>query len=74
MDVGKVIKEFQPVLKAFIRKRVATNEEAEDIVQDVFYKLVKTIDGAANPIQHVSAWLFKVARNTIINKGKKKSL
>ncbi len=41
--------------------------------EDVFYQLVKTINHtAANPIEQVSAWLYRVARNLIINKGVKK--
>lgn len=71
-DVGKLIVEYQPRLKSFIRKRVANKEDAEDILQDVFYQLVKTVDNAMNPIEQVAAWLYRVARNTIINKGIKK--
>ncbi len=72
MEIDKVIKEFQPRLKSFIRKRVSSEEDAEDIVQDVFYQLINTIEGATNPIQHVSGWLYRVAKNIIINKGMKK--
>ncbi len=72
MEIDKIIKEFQPRLKSFIRKRVSSEEDAEDIVQDVFYQLINTIEGATNPIQHVSGWLFRVAKNMIVNKGKKK--
>ncbi|GHT31675.1 RNA polymerase subunit sigma-24 [Bacteroidia bacterium] len=71
-DVGKLIVEYQPRLKAFIRKRVASREDADDILQDVFYQLVKTVNNTMNPIEQVAAWLYRVARNTIINKGIKK--
>ena len=71
-DVGKLIAEYQPQLKSFIRKRVFSMEDAEDILQDVFYQLVKTVDTAFNPIEHVSAWLYRVARNMIINHKTKK--
>jgi RNA polymerase sigma factor (sigma-70 family) len=71
-DVGQLIVEHRPKLKAFIRKRVANKEDAEDIVQDVFYQLVKTVEISMNPIEQVSAWLYRVARNLIINKGVKK--
>ena len=71
-DVGKLIVEYQSRLKSFIRKRVANKEDAEDILQDVFYQLVKTVDSTMNPIEQVAAWLYRVARNTIINKGIKK--
>jgi RNA polymerase sigma factor (sigma-70 family) len=71
-NVEKLIAEHQPRLKSFIRKRVKNREDAEDILQDVFYQFVKTLDNAMNPIEHVAAWLFRVARNTIINHSAKK--
>jgi RNA polymerase sigma factor (sigma-70 family) len=71
-NLNELIVEYLPQLKSFIRKRVTSKEEAEEILQDVFYQLVKTVNSAMNPIEHVSAWLYRVARNTIINKGIKK--
>jgi len=71
-DVGQLIVEHRPKLKAFIRKRVSNSDDADDILQDVFYQLVKTVENSMNPIEQVSAWLYKVARNLIINKGTKK--
>lgn len=71
-EVGRLVEEYQPRLKAFVRKHVDNIEDTDDILQDVFYQLVKTVDDALNPIEHVSGWLYKVARNTIINRGKKK--
>jgi len=71
-DVDEMIAKYQPELKSFIRKRVVNKEDAEDILQDVFYQLIKTVDAAMNPIEQVSAWLYRVARNTIINHGTKK--
>lgn len=71
-EVGRLVEEFQPRLKAFVRKHVDNKDDAEDILQDVFYQLVKTVEEALNPIEHVSGWLYRVARNIIINKGKKK--
>lgn len=71
-NLEKLIAEYQPQLKSFIRKRVPNKEEAEDILQDVFYQLVKTVNTAMDPIEQVSAWLYRVARNTIINHGIKK--
>ena len=72
-DVGQLIVEHQPKLKAFIRKRVANREDAEDILQDVFYQFLKTVETSMNPIEQVSAWLYRVARNLIINRSIKKS-
>jgi RNA polymerase sigma factor (sigma-70 family) len=71
-SVAEQIVEYQPRLKAFIRKRVDNREDAEDILQDVFYQFVKTTEAALNPIEEVSAWLYRVAKNTIINHGIKK--
>ncbi|MDR1973821.1 MAG: RNA polymerase sigma factor [Bacteroidales bacterium] len=71
-NLPELIAEYQPRLKSFIRNRVGNKDDTEDILQDVFYQLIKTLDGAMNPIEHVSAWLYRVARNTIINNGIKK--
>lgn len=51
-------------LLAFIRRRVADPRDAEDIVQDVFFELVQA-NRLLMPIDHVTAWLFRVARNRI---------
>ena len=55
----------------FIRKRVRTTEDAEDILQDVFYQLV-TSYSVTEPIEHLTAWLFTVARNKITDWYRKK--
>lgn len=72
-NINQLISENEPQLKAFIRKRVSNKADAEDILQDVFLQLVKTVDETLNPIEQVSAWLYRVTRNTIINRGKKKT-
>lgn len=71
-NIDSLVNEYQPRIKSFIKKRVTNKEDAEDILQDVFYQLVRTVEDAVEPIQQVAAWLYRVARNTIINKGKKK--
>ncbi|MDR2057834.1 MAG: RNA polymerase sigma factor [Dysgonamonadaceae bacterium] len=68
----KLIVEYQPQLKSFIRKREDNKEDVEDILQDVFYQLVKTVNTTMNPIEQVAAWLYRVTRNTIINHNVKK--
>jgi RNA polymerase sigma factor (sigma-70 family) len=55
----------------FIRKRVSSAEDAEDILSEVFYQLSR-MDGLAKPVEQVSAWLYRVARNRIINWYEKK--
>jgi len=71
-DVGQLIVEQRPKLKNFISKRVSNREDVEDILQDVFYQFLKTVENTMNPIEQVSAWLYRVARNLIINRGIKK--
>jgi RNA polymerase sigma factor (sigma-70 family) len=71
-DVGQLFMEHRPKLKAFINRQVSNREDAEDILQDVFYQLIKAVENSMNPIEQVSAWLYRVARNFIINKRVKK--
>ena len=70
--VDKLYEKYQPRLRNYIKKHVDNESDMEDILQDIFYQLIKTVDNTLNPIEHVSAWLYKVARNTIINKRNKK--
>jgi RNA polymerase sigma factor (sigma-70 family) len=58
-------------LLSFIRKRVANEEEAEDILQDVFFQFVEAYR-AIESIERVTSWLFSVARNKIIDRYRKK--
>ncbi len=58
-------------LAGFIRKRVSDPGEAEDILQDVFYEFVEAYR-LPEPIEQVGAWLFRVARNRIIDRFRKK--
>ena len=51
-------------LRSFIRKRVLDTGDAEDVLQDVFYELIETYR-LMKPIEQVTAWLFRVARNRI---------
>jgi RNA polymerase sigma factor (sigma-70 family) len=71
-NLEKLIVEYRPQLKSFIRKRVDNREDVEDILQDVFYQLAKTVNVAISPVGEVTAWLYRVARNMIINHGVKK--
>src|SRR5436190_19547185 len=58
-------------LRGFIRRRVPDPRDVEDIVQDVFSELVEA-NRLLMPIDHVSGWLFRVARNRIIDLFRKK--
>ena len=55
----------------FIRSRVNRAEDAEDILQDVFYQFTR-VDNSINPIENISAWLYRSARNKIIDHRRKK--
>lgn len=56
-------------LLGFIRKRVKSDADAEDILQDVWYQFSNVVN--AGPIEQTSAWLYRVAKNKIIDKHKK---
>jgi len=58
-------------LRNFIRKRVADEADAEDILQDVFYEFVQAYR-LMKPIEQAGAWLFRVARNRIIDLYRKR--
>ena len=70
-DVASIYEEHRLALKGFISKRVDSKEEAEDILQNVFYGLAK-IDLIKNPIEHVASWLYRVASNQIIDRRRKR--
>jgi RNA polymerase sigma factor (sigma-70 family) len=70
--ISEAVSREQPRLRNFIRKRVADPGDAEDILQDVFYELVEAYR-MMQPIEEVTAWLFRVARNRITDLFRKKS-
>jgi RNA polymerase sigma factor (sigma-70 family) len=69
--ISEVVKREQSRLRNFIRRRVPDPRDAEDILQDVFYKLVEA-NRLLMPIEHVTGWLFRVARNRITDLFRKK--
>lgn len=69
--ISDVVKQEQSRLRNFIRRRVPDSRDAEDILQDVFYELVEA-NRLLMPIGHVTGWLFRVARNRIIDLFRKK--
>jgi RNA polymerase sigma factor (sigma-70 family) len=69
--ISEVVKREQSRLRNFIRRRVSDPRDAEDILQDVFYALVEA-NRLLMPIDHISSWLFRVARNRIIDLFRKK--
>ena len=69
--IADVVKREQSRLRNFIRRRVPDPRDAEDILQDVFYELVEA-NRLLMPIEHVTGWLFRVARNRITDLFRKK--
>jgi RNA polymerase sigma factor (sigma-70 family) len=70
-QISEIITRERSRLRNFIRRRVPDPTDAEDIVQDVFYKLVEA-NRLLMPIEHVTGWLFRVARNRITDLFRKK--
>jgi RNA polymerase sigma factor (sigma-70 family) len=69
--ISEVVKREQSRLSNFIRRRVPDPRDAEDILQDVFSELVEA-NRLLMPIEHVTGWLFRVARNRITDLFRKK--
>lgn len=69
--IAVVVTREESRLRNFIRRRVADPLDAEDILQDVFAELVEA-NQLLMPIEHMSGWLFRVARNRIIDLFRKK--
>jgi len=71
MKQTKIFLNFKQKLFNFIRSKVNRLEDAEDILQDVFYQFSK-VDNLINPIENTSAWLYRSAKNKIIDHRRKK--
>src|SRR5256885_3089676 len=71
LRISDVVRREQSRLRNFIRRRVPDPRDAEDILQDVFYELVEA-NRLLMPIDHVTGWLFRVARNRITDLFRKK--
>ena len=69
--ISAAVKREQSRLRNFIRRRVPDPRDAEDILQEVFYELVEA-NRLLMPIEHVTGWLFRVARNRITDLFRKK--
>ena len=69
--IAEVIAEQRPGLRSFIRRRVPNEEDVEDLLQEVFYELVRAYR-LLKPIDFVAGWLYRVARNRITDRFRKK--
>lgn len=70
-QIAEAIDREQSRLRNFIRRRVADREDAEDILQEVFYELVEAYR-MIKPVEQVTGWLFRVARNRIADLFRRK--
>lgn len=70
-QIALAVRRERSRLRAFIRRRVLDDGEAEDILQDVLYELVAAYR-RVQPLEEVGAWLFRVARNRITDFFRKK--
>jgi RNA polymerase sigma factor (sigma-70 family) len=70
-QIAETIEREQGRLRNFIRKRVPDRRDVEDVLQDVFFELVEA-QRLMKPIEEVGAWLFRVARNRIIDRFRKR--
>lgn len=71
-NIEDVINEYSPRLYGYIRSQVKNREDAEDILQDVFYQLARVSNDEENEIERMSSWLYRVARNAVLNFWRKK--
>lgn len=69
--ISEEIEREGPRLRNFIRRRVANDADVEDILQDVFSELIEAYR-LMQPVEHLSAWLFRVARNRIVDLFRKR--
>ena len=69
--ISQVVARERERLLNFIRRRVPDSRDAEDILQDVFYELVEA-NRLLMPIDHITGWLFRVARNRIVDLFRRK--
>lgn len=70
-SLSQIVQKERRRLLEFIRRRVPTQEDAEDVLQDVFYELVNTYR-LMKPVEQIASWLFTVARNKITDRYRKK--
>lgn len=71
-SIEEIFTEYSPRLLGYIRSQVECREDAEDILQDVFYQLARSSADQGSEIERISSWLYRVARNSVLNFWRKK--
>ena len=69
--IQEIYRQHHAALKGYIARQVKLREEVEDILQEAFYHLAR-LDPVKAPVEQVSAWLHTVARNLVIDRGRKR--
>lgn len=69
--IAEAMERDEPRLRRFIRRRVMDTADAEDVLQDVFYELIQAYR-MLKPAEQVTAWLYRVARNRIVDLFRRK--
>ena len=70
-SISETFKQYRERLLKFIRSRVRLLEDAEDVLQEVFYQFAR-VNALAQPVEQTAAWLYRAARNKIIDNARKK--
>lgn len=71
-NIREIVTEYTPRLLGYIRSQINNREDAEDILQDVFYQLARVTNEEGSEIERISSWLYRVARNSILNFWRKR--
>ena len=71
-NIADIFTEVSPRLLNYIKSQVSCTEDAEDILQDVFYQLARSSAEGESEIARITSWLYKVARNSVLNFWRKK--
>lgn len=71
-NIREIVAEYTPRLLGYIRSKINSREDAEDILQEVFYQLARVSNEDGSEIERISSWLYRVARNSILNFWRKK--
>ena len=71
-QVTRIVSELGARLGRFVRARVRTDEDAEDVLQDVWQRLITALDDGT--VEQIGAWLYTVARNRIIDRARKPTM
>lgn len=70
--ITDIVATYSPRLLGYIRLQVRCREDAEDILQDVFYQLARASAEGGSDIERISSWLYRVARNSVLNFWRKR--